>query len=745
MTITQTTLAATRPPVSPDAGMVDLQRYVDMFMRRRWTITAVAVTLFAGVALVALSAPKQYTAMAQVSIDLHRRNLADVTPDDAQGDSVMADASRMETEINILQSRTVAERVLARIGMPPRKAGSGLGLQTAIRTFVAAYLPKRATKKLAAPESVLDQEIDDLKKGVAVTREGNSYIIDVSAEASDPEWAAKKANAFVDEYINYKLKSQVRTTEQANSWLNSTLTELGREVVAADAAVAQYRSAHNLDLAGSSTIIEQNLSAVNDKLVTARSDQAEAEARYSTAKSQLAAGSSGEDVGEALASPVVQGLRAQRAQVSERMTELQARYGPKHPDVSRTQQQLNDLDAQIQAEIRRILSNLAAQAQVARQRTASLEASLHKAGGDLATSENASVQLNELLRKQEAARTTYQQYLSRAKQTSASEDLPNSNARVLAMATVPLAPSKPKPLMAVMLGLGAGLLGGISVMFGFEFLQRGFHDPDDAERRLGVPGLSAIPSLASTLRRRRGGGRSKGNSSWSPMTYVVEKPLSAFTESFRTLRTSLVAGRVRGAPVKVVAVTSAIPGEGKTTTSVCLGRVSAMGAAKTVIVDCDMRRRSIDQVLRTPAAKGLLDVLEGEATLSEALVHESLSGAYILPLGPKQAAHRNFFATPAMDAVLQELREQFDLVILDASPVLALADARVLAQKADTTLLLARWRRTPRSAVEAALRELSAVGANIAGVALTQLDVRQERKSMYGGYYYKQYGGYFAE
>ena len=713
--------------------MIDVQRYLEIFLKRRFIIVGSFLGLLVITLALSLGQPKKYTAVAEVQADMHQHNSADLLDERASGDSALADASRLDTEVGILQSRMIAIGVLKSMGNAPAEPKAGLHIREAIQGVISRLAPRpRLTK-----EAELDAAVIALQKELKVEREGTSYIIDVSYAAEDPVWAARMANAFVAEYLARKGQASVQRTEQANAWLNGTLADLGKQVVAADAAVAAYRAEHNLEKTGSSTMNEETVSAIDQQLVGARADEAQAEARYNEAKAQLSEGSNGEDVGEALASPVIQSLRAQRAQLSQTLTDLRARYGPKNPDIQKAAQQLATIDSEIQTEVQRIISNLAAQAQVARQRSASLQASLNQAGGGLAANEHASVKLDQLLRDQDAARTTYQGYLSRFKETTAQQDLPQSESSVLAYAAAPSEPSSPKLIKSLAISLAISGAGALAVMFGAEALQRGFNDPDEVTRALDVPALTSIPTLSSTLRRNARG--------HDPMQYVVDKPLSAFAESFRTLRTSLQSLRLGEGAVKVVAITSAVPREGKTTTSICLGRVAAKGDAKTVIVDCDMRRRSVEQILDHQPEVGLMEVLEGKATLAAALIRDAESGAYILPLGRVVEAHRDVFSQHRMDELISELRAKFDLVLLDAPPVLTLADTRVIAQKADVTLLLACWRRTPRAAVKAALLELEAVGAVVAGVALSQVDLRQERQPRYGGYYYdRSYEGYFG-
>jgi Mrp family chromosome partitioning ATPase len=173
-----------------------------------------------------------------------------------------------------------------------------------------------------------------------------------------------------------------------------------------------------------------------------------------------------------------------------------------------------------------------------------------------------------------------------------------------------------------------------------------------------------------------------------------------------------------------------------------------MGDIRTVIVDCDLRRSSLDQIIGRRAKVGLLDVLSGRATVDQALILDEASGAYFLPVGASSQAQKSVFDSPSMDRLLAELRQRFALVVLDGPPVLALADARLIAQKADTTIVLSRWRQTPRKAVEDAMRALADADAVVAGLSLSQVDLEKLQATGYGnaGYsYLREYGEYFAE
>jgi polysaccharide biosynthesis transport protein len=262
----------------------------------------------------------------------------------------------------------------------------------------------------------------------------------------------------------------------------------------------------------------------------------------------------------------------------------------------------------------------------------------------------------------------------------------------------------------------------------------------DVERKLGMPYLTGVASLESTL-------EDSSMAGVEPHKYLVLKPLSIFAEGFRSLRAAVMYANP-GKETKIVAITSALPGEGKTTTSICLGITMALSGQKAVVVDCDVRRRSLMALFRDKhIEKGLIEVLEGKATLEEVMLEDEQTGLKLLPIAPHSEIVKDIFGSEAMDRVLDELRANYDMIVLDTAPVLPVVDTRILARKADTVVLLVRWRHTPRKASQAALELLKDVQANIAGVALTQINVKDQARYGYGdsGYYYRAYKSYYSD
>lgn len=718
---------------------LDLNVLIATFRRRLRLFATVALVVFVAVLLFTLQETPRYTATAQVMLDPRQEQVTDMS---AVLSGLPADTQTMDTEVEVLRSRSLANRVVTQLKLDQDpyfnpSIAKPTGLKALLPWAKKSPAPTPAAGTVEA-QRLREKIVDNVLDGLKVRRAGLTYLISVDYIHPDPERAARLANAFADLYLTEQLEAKFDATAKANEWLNTRVQDLRGQLQQAEADVQQYKIANNLLSAEGATLTEQEISGLNQQLASARAAQAETDARLSIARSQLARGSNGEDVGESLNSPVVQQLRKQRAEQSAKVADLSGRYGERHPDLLKAKRELADIDGQIQAEIRRIISSLEAQAQVARQRTGSMASSVSASKGTLAGNNRAGIRLGELERKAESVRTLYESLLARFKQTTASQGIEQPDARVVSQAKIPTAPSYPKPSLNLAIGLAAALGAGLMAIILAEILMAGLFTEDEVERRLGQPYLGSVPLLSSAVDGKLARGV-------SPADYLLSKPLSGFAESFRKLRAAVLFAKI-GEPAKVIAVTSSLPGEGKTTTTFSLARTLATSGANVVVVDCDLRQSAINRFLAEPPTVGLIEVLNGQVTLEQALITDQ-SGAKVLPLAKSATTPRDVLGSAAMARLLQDLRQRFDVVLLDTAPLLAIADTRILAPSADAVVMLARWKKTPVKAITSALALLQGKGVFVAGVALTQVDLKAQGRYGYGdaNYYYKSYRKYYAD
>lgn len=731
--MTDAVLETTPAANSQDGGVATL---ITTYRRHLWLILLVAAVIFALVALMTFTTTPKYTAEASVVLAPQHVQFGQ---DTAVQQSDPTGSFSVDTRVEQLKSRELAEAVVRRLNLmsdpeffkPKKGAPQG---------------PDQATKDF-------DSVVDSVSKTFKPKRVGQTLLLDLRFTSKSPHKAALIVNTFAEEFINLQIKEKASQQEDANSLLTSQLDVLRKAADDAQAALQDYKNKHNLLAAGGGSLggagyssgavlgvtalSEQEVANLNTTYASAEADAVDANARLAAAQQALSSHSQGSDIGTVLSSPVIQDLRRQESQLETHIADMETRYGPKYPDLVAAKQQLGDVQASIQSEIKRQMSSLQATAKVQSQRAASARAQLDQARGNLKTEDLATVDLGRLQSQAVAAQTLYSAVLARTKETAAQTATAQSDARIGTRASAPLKPNIPNVPLNLAAGLVLGLAAGVGAAVARQNMTAGLTTMEDVEGRLGAPYLAGIATVASSIKKP---------TSTDPMQAVINHPFSSFAEGFRTLSTTLLHGK--DGPVRVVALTSALPNEGKTTTSVCLARVSALSGTRTVLVDCDLRRRSVNRLLagREPT-QGLIEVLEGKVGLDDVILLDEPSGCHILPLAQRGAITGSPFDTPEMDDLLRDLAARYDLVILDTAPVLPIVDTRVLAAKVDAVALLARWRVTPIHAVRTAIKLLDQVGGRVAGVALTRVDLKDQQRYGYGdpSYYHKDYKGYYVD
>jgi len=621
--------------------------------------------------------------------------LFETTPNPVQPDTnrqLQSDTSDLiETQMRLITSPDIVERVVAdHVREHPNNPDG--------EPWTSAQIEQLGSQMLDALE---------------VQQDASTRIVNLDAYASDPQFAADVANGFAEQYIQAQIASRSQTMNQSDKWLKDRLTALKHDAQATQAAVDDYKVRHNLVAANGATVAEQEVSALNQQIASAQADLAEKRGSLQAARAQIGRGGGGEDVGAALNSETVSRLRQQEAQLSADLAEMEERYGPDFPVRQQAEQRLGQVHASIQSEINRIISNLSADMQSSQSRLASLQASLGSAEGGLNANGRAQAVLNQLQQEALAARTVYQEFLDRSSEVSATRFLEQADARIVRHARVPTFPSYPDYKLAGLLALVASLGVGFSGVGLAEYLRRGIETKRDVEQGMRVHYAGAIPDLLSTTTKPV---------DESCVDYVLSHPRSLFAESFRNIRLFLtLSGQAR---TQVLAITSALPQEGKTTTAVCLARTTAIGGLRTLLIDTDFRLRGSSVILGFHPTRGLDDVLNREAPLHDALCIDEHSGLHVLGIS-EDGAMGELGAPHLFERLLQSARLEYDVIVIDTAPILGVADARQICSMADSVLLLSRWRETPAKAVEAAIDILEDSGAALAGIALTQVDIRR--------------------
>lgn len=710
------------------------------FRRRAGLAIAVFVLLAAGSAAYFLMQPPKYSAQAMLLIDPQAEQ---VLGRDQALQEAPPSAAVVDSELEVLRSPGLAQRLVRALNLDedanwnPALAPPSVMSQVIAPIRQALGVSSRTETGPPSPEEVEQTIAAGVQRSLNIRRRAMSFVLEVQATTGSARESARIANAMVDLYLRSAEEARQERSEDATRWLSQRVEELRQETKTKEDAVEAYRAQSGLLSAGGQSLSDQQLSETQAAVLNARADVAEKEARYSQVQQLIDQGGSTDSIASAINSAVIRDLRQQEAVLTRRQAELENRYGELHPSVQNGRAELADIRTQIAAELARIRVSLRNDLEVARTRLRTLEASLTNSQSESAADNASLVRLRELEREAAASRSVYESFLERLHEVADQGQLSATHARVISRAQPPRGPSEPKLSVALLMAFGIGLVGAVLATLLAESLDDAIGTADDVERRLGLPVIVSIPFVKKNALRLLPPGERH------PAGLIVEKPMSAFAEAFRVLRTSVLYSDL-DRRTQVVAITSALPEEGKTTTALCLARISAMSGQRTLIIDCDLRRQSLNDLLDIKPTQGLLQVLMGKADWRNVTGQDEASGVHVLPAATSGFSPRDIFGTEAMTWLMGELRAAYDLVILDCPPVLAVAETRILTTRADAVVMVGRWGVTPLRALMSAIEQLPKSSARLLGIALNSIDPRTPGRSSYADpLYYKRAQRYY--
>ncbi|MDE1918119.1 MAG: polysaccharide biosynthesis tyrosine autokinase [Sphingomonadales bacterium] len=681
--------------------MDGVRRAMAALRRRRWLALIYFVVVVALVGAFGVTRTKLYTASTNMVVNSRELNLAEKDKEVLPGLSTSDNAA--DTEIEIMRSTAVAQGTVHALGLVDH--------------------PAFAEKLAKLPPSAREDEATAILMGnLKIMRPGQSNVVVISYTSPDPALSKAVADQIGHQYLAVKLASRREAVEQVDRGLGNELDILRVQLEQADAAVADYRARHNLfDSSGSgqtpgqnTTFTQQELSLYKQQAAAAAAAATDARAKLATANGQSSSGSAG-GVGAVLQSPVIQQLRAQRSQLAATYNDMASRYQPEHPDMIRTKEQLDALDKAIAAETSRQLQNLRANARIAEANAAGASGIVAKAAATLESDTKAAVQLGQLQRKADGLRDTYNALLQRKNSISSQALVADEDARIFSPAVLPLRPSSPNRLLILIIGLALGAIMAGGAVWIAEAFDRKLVSSADIEREFGLPHIANMPETSSIA--------DGVDKLIAPVDFPRQRPHSLYAEQLRSVRHLLI--HKDGRAITTAGITSARPGEGKTTFAVSLARTAALGGTRTLLVDADLRKPTVASTLGLTPGKGTAEVLSGAVSLADAVVRDETTGMMVLAAQQNAGGQRQDLFTPAhIAALIAAAREQqYELVIFDCSPLLAVSDMRLLLRQVDDVLLMLRWNFTPRQSVDAALKRMRLLDIEPLGVVATRVDM----------------------
>jgi len=743
-------------PFSAEPSLAEQLARVIGFIRRQMLIIFSIVPLTVGLAVAYLyTTPPRYTAEAMILIDTGK---VQVSNQPVIGESPIT-AAIVDSQIEVLRSDNFVLSVIKNLHLTQDSefAGSqGLFGGTSLLNLFALKARSSQSESVSGLEQ---RTLAAFQKRLTVGRLGMTYIIEVGFQSTDPNRAAEIANAVADTFIHDQMEARYRTIGRATAWLQDRLNELLTQASAAEHAVVEYKAKHNIVDTGGHLINEQQLSELNTALVKARADTVEAKARLDQVSQII----SNEDldpsavqlatVADALKNEIISKLRQQYLELAQREVLLTNRIGHDHLAVVNIRNQMREIRRSIFDEFKRIAQSYKSEYDIAKARENSLQASLASTVTGSQTANNAQVELRQLDSAAQSYRALYNNFQQRYTDYVQQQSFPISEAQVT-RALPPSGSSSPKSFRILAMAIVGGLALGIGLALLREIMDRVFRTSSQVEAQLRtvcvamLPIIKPSPEGASHVRKNDAGANLTAARIIAPNAHVlrqvVDSPLSQFAESIRAVKvTADLSGGSKSN--KVIGITSALPEEGKSTVSASLAQLCAYSGARVILVDCDLRKRSLSHDLAPNATVGIIDVLTEAVSLGEVIWSDPSTKLAFLPAVVRsRLTHTSeVLASAAMKRLFDRLRETYDYVIVDLSPLAPVVDVRAATHLVDSYLFVIEWGKTKIDVVERALNTARGVYDNLLGVILNKVDPVRLGRYDYSAYYSRY--GYYTE
>ena len=695
---------------SANAGVAGLS----ILVRQRWrfiTVWTLVCTAIASFAIIHL-APR-YRAEAVLLLSTRVEHLSDLKSVVSGPLPAIPDPNVARGEVEVLQGRLLASRVIRQLDLensPDLAPHEHLSARLSRLLERMLGLPSRSDPAPLTAVQRMTAAEDDYMKRFSAFNDGRSFTLSLSYASSNPDLAALVVNTHAALYLADQQALKRQAAEQTTQWLRNETGRLHGELEQKEDALRLLRERAGLVGSAGSTALERQVTDLGTSVAQANADVATREAQLA----DIRQGGSSDIQSGVLESDLIHKLREQEAITRQQVAGLSRLHGSAYPPLNEARSELADITSKISQETTRIVRGLQTDLVIALRREADLTATLAVLQGKRDQQAHAAEDVEHLEHEAQATRSIYETLLGRLGEIQAQIGAEVADARVISPAGTPDRPFFPNVPLFISIALIVSACSGTGLAWLLEWHDRGVMTSDDLEG-IGLPALEALPLVSRS--EQRGG---------TLPDLLLAKPKCLLADQVRALRGQIALPTGDCAP-RVLALTSAMPGEGKTTAALLLGRSMAASGLQVLLIECDLRRPSISRQLGLSATPtGLVGVLrDGSALLPASTITDPRSSLRILAVEENVARPQDLLSGDPLRRLLAEARELYDYVLVDTPPIGAVSDAVLIAPHADKTLLVVRWQTTPIAAVKAVARKLLQHRVHVAGVVLNATDLKR--------------------
>jgi capsular exopolysaccharide synthesis family protein len=693
---------------------VPLAHYLWILRRHRWKIAAFVVASVAATLILCSRLTPVYE--ATVTIDIDRRMPPGILGNEALQAATNDADQFLATQIRLLQSDSV------------------------LRPVAEKYRLREVEDKRWSEQLKKDAEAGEtpiILRNLKVTRPPNTYLLLVSYQSEDKKLAADVANGVAQSYLEHTYKIRYRAAAGLSQFMEKQQEELKVRMEKSSAALAQFEKELNvINPEERTNILSARLVELNSEYTKAQGERMRKEAAFNSLKSGSFEAAMVSSQGEAL-----KRLTENYNDARQRFAEIRTRYGAAHPEFRRAQAQLEETKRLLDQTAASIRERVEIEYKEAQNREQMLDQAVAATKREFDRLNARSFEYQTLKREAEADKKLYEELVRKIKEAGINASFQNSSIRVADAARPGLRPVFPRTKLYVALSLLLSLLVAVGIAILHDSMDDTVRDPEQVARSLRTHVVGTLPQvkgwrtqLATVAPRTVAGG--------SPVAPV--KGLSVYEDAIRTLRNSILLGEM-AQECKTLLFTSAAPSEGKSTTAVHLAVAHARQQHKTLLIDCDMRRPTVHRRFGLPNSMGLSDVMLGSLDWRKVVLEpEAVPSLGVIPAGTVTRRATDVVGL-ALPAILEEAAREYDLVILDAPPLLGFPEPLQMAALADGVVIVARAGQTSRKGVASVLSTLQRLRANVVGVVLNEVHKEISNSYYYYGYYGKYYKHYNSD